>query len=987
MIKSITKIIIRILPLAILFTAVLAIAGLNEENDGVPQNPPLSKPAARIDEAIGVMTKGQLCNLTMNYGQISDTRLEDVGNAPTDDFFNFRYPKAKPYGSMCDDFALCFAVEKNSKNGNNGNFIDGYTANGNEDWIAKDGSLGKTHYDGSGDHDMVVYVNGTTPYLAHSDLPQTWPLDDNGAPFWPGYFRRDPATGTVYEDEFVSDRDIYGVFTDGNNQQGDIIGIEIEQMSYCYGRTYAEDFHFYELFLHNTSGKTITGAYFGIYLDPDCSDYGQEILITPAGHTFTDPFPIIMQRDFDGDLNAATNPNSLGRAEDMDFGVIFLETPHNLGITDFHYFTDAGPTYDEDLWPIISSQPTDPDIANIAAEYFHGTNVRIDDLATIIAGGDWVYIAASGPFDFSPEETLKFTFAVVVGDNDADFIKNSEMAIQMFEKGFVGPAAPPGPNLWSVADDQKVTLYWDNSSELKPDPLTGELDFEGYKIYRSQDGGVTWGDEITDSKGSVVGYVPIAQFDLDDNYSGNDPINSFNYLGDNTGLRYMYVDSTVNNGIAYSYTITAYDRGDPASSIPSFETAKGVGSAEKHFITVTPRPNALGYKPAEISLFNQISGKGNGEVDFSIIDPVNYAAYKSENNYTSDPLFKILMHGFPATHFSVYDSSADNKLLASMLPMNATVLPVIDEIGLLLNISSLQKIGTINTITDEKGIDVSGASKKDNTGSWFVSASTIATSLIDARSNDYELRFTAEGSMAYSKSRTPVALMTVPFEVWRVLPDVQKIICSYEDKNHNNTFDDKEYIYIVNVPYPETPPMIGESITVNFPADFPVQLNFDKVAPDSTNPQGGHLPTTGQKVKITCNSSYSDGSGFAVGSDDARGDVILFSVKDPLIEENKVASLLDNVRVVPNPYVVTSLFDPKEKAHSIKFMYLPAQCDISIYSLNGTKVAEIKHDDGTGIEDWNITNLYGQDIAFGVYVYVVSISNGDKKIGKLAIIK
>ena len=43
------------------------------------------------DEGVGVQTKGQLQNLTMNYGQVSDTRFEDVGNAPTDVFFEEIY--------------------------------------------------------------------------------------------------------------------------------------------------------------------------------------------------------------------------------------------------------------------------------------------------------------------------------------------------------------------------------------------------------------------------------------------------------------------------------------------------------------------------------------------------------------------------------------------------------------------------------------------------------------------------------------------------------------------------------------------------------------------------------------------------------------------------------------------------------------------------------------------------------------------------------
>lgn len=972
---------IQIVLIIVLLSSFISISIYAQETDRDDANNPkkLGKVTARIDEAIGVMNKGQLTNLTMNYGQITDTRLCDVGNAPTDDFYNFRYPKTKPYGGMNDDFALCFAIEKNSKNGDNGNFIDGYTSDGNEDWIAMDGSLGLTHYDGSGEDEQIFYTDGITPYLAHSDLEATWPIDADGNHFWPGYFRRDPSTGKVYEGEFVSDRDVYGVYTDANNVQGDVLGLKIEQMSYCYGRPYAEDFQFYEFFIHNTSGDTIKDAWFGHYHDPDCSDYGDEILITPIGHTFTDQYPIIMNRDIDGDIGGATNPNSLGRYEEMNFGVIILETPKNLGITDFHYFTDTGPTYDEILWPIISSKPNDPDIGANKAEYFHGANPRIDDLSTITAPIDFVYIASTGSFDLAPDDTVKFTIGVVVGDTDEDFMINSDMAIKMFEKGFVGPEAPPGPNLRGVASDQKVTLYWDDTSELKPDPLTGDLDFEGYKIYRSEDGGVTWGDKITDSQGSVVGYVPLVQFDKDNNISGTDPINPSNNLGENTGLQYKFVDNMVKNGVTYSYTVTAYDQGDASSNVPSFETAKGVGSAERHFVSIVPQPDPIGKIPAEIYSLNNVTGKGNGIINFEIIDPDVYSQYKLDNDYVLDPIFKIIFDGFPATEFSVYDSTA-NTLLQESLEINNEILPPITDIGVKITIESEQEIGGIKSLTDVAGINVSGSGNYDSTNSWYVSVGEISTSTIDVRSNDYELRFTADGSMAYSIGATPVGLMTVPFEVWRTKPDTAQIICEYRDNDSDGEFDVNEQIYLCNVDYPSITPSIGDSITVAFPDDFPVQVLFDTA-------NGGNLPLTGQELNIECYSSYSDGSGFSASSKYFKGDNFIFQIDESSIDVSMEADSLDNVRVVPNPYVVTSLFDPKENVRSLKFMYLPEKCDIYIYTMSGVKVKKIIHDDGSGIENWNLTNNFGQDIGFGVYLFMLKTPSGNTATGKFAIIK
>ena len=62
-----------------------------------------------------------------------------------------------------------------------------------------------------------------------------------------------------------------------------------------------------------------------------------------------------------------------------------------------------------------------------------------------------------------------------------------------------------------------VKIYWDDASENGSDVLTGYYDFEGYKIYKSLDGGSTWGsasDRIYDADGLFVGWRPYKQFDL-----------------------------------------------------------------------------------------------------------------------------------------------------------------------------------------------------------------------------------------------------------------------------------------------------------------------------------------------------------------------------------------------------------------------------------------------------------------------------------------
>ncbi|GAB4378330.1 MAG: hypothetical protein Kow0042_26820 [Calditrichia bacterium] len=954
--------------IVIMLTMIPIFAFLNNfsEIDDVqvqPRQPKFPKPLGVADEAMGVLDKGQLQNLTMNYGQITDTRYEDVGNAPTQYFYNFRYPR-KNFTGVSDDFSLFFALRQNSKNGDNGNVIDGWTDNDNEDWIAKDGSYGKTHYNANIDptpHEELKYPpdNPTTPYLAHSDLPNTWPEDENGEPFWPGYFRRNPATGEEFPGEFASDRDVYAVFDDSHNQMGNPVGIEVEMMAYCYGRPYADKFQFYEFFIHNKSGKRLDSCWVGYYNDPDCSDYGEEILILPDPD-FSDPnIPdIIMQRDIDGDKGGATRPTSLGTLEDYSFGMAVLETPKNVGVTTFHYFSDPGPTDDKFLWPIIINDPTDPDIASFATNYFHGSDPRFDDVSLITERLDLAFIVASGPFDLEPGEMVKSTIVVAIGDDDADFYKQIDQAVQMFEFGFIGPTAPPAPALHATTGDASVTLYWDDRSEHVPDAFSGEIDFEGYRIYRSEDNGQTWGKEVIDSQGNLLGYVPLVQFDLANGITGTDPHNPISYLGDDTGLRHTYVDNTVKNGITYSYTIVAYDRGD--SSIYSLESARGTSVADRNFITVTPTPDFLGKVPASLKELNHLQGNGKGEIIVEVVD----------DNILKDIPYEIRFHGSPAGSFDLWGSDGSQPLLSNV-PINVSDNPVVE--GFQVSINSDMKIGGVKSVTDGYGVDVYREGKVDSSGSWYVSIAVFSPSSIESRSGDYEIRFTEPGAGAMVYSWGPPTISradsVVNIEVWDVsYPEAQQICFQIQDDNNNKAWDEGETIFIVRAPYPDPQP--GDPLVADFPANFPYQVKIINAPTDTLKIP----PQPGDVVRIESFRSFTE------------DDIFQFSLNLPKFDQNRVD--LSEIRVVPNPYIVGAAWEQLQNVHQVRFMYLPPECTINIYTLNGEKVNTIRHNNyNTGDELFNLVNFSNQALAFGVYVYVVSTPDGKSHVGKFAIIR
>lgn len=112
-------------------------------------------------------------------------------------------------------------------------------------------------------------------------------------------------------------------------------------------------------------------------------------------------------------------------------------------------------------------------------------------------------------------------------------------------------------------------------------------------------------------------------------------------------------------------------------------------------------------------------------------------------------------------------------------------------------------------------------------------------------------------------------------------------------------------------------------------------------------------------------------------------------------DEVQKRSELDQVAVVPNPYVVTASWEPKHFYSSgrgirkIDFIHLPPACTIKIFTLRGYLVDTIEHNSAVtnGAESWDVLSKDGMEIAYGIYFYHVSTPSGDERIGKFAIIK
>lgn len=121
-------------------------------------------------------------------------------------------------------------------------------------------------------------------------------------------------------------------------------------------------------------------------------------------------------------------------------------------------------------------------------------------------------------------------------------------------------------------------------------------------------------------------------------------------------------------------------------------------------------------------------------------------------------------------------------------------------------------------------------------------------------------------------------------------------------------------------------------------------------------------------------------------------DKFSFTTKAGAVDQNAVTNGLAKVRVVPNPYLVSSQYEQefgvlrREPIRQLKFTNLPPVCTIYIFTLDGDKVQTIEHNSSDGVETWDMRSAGGREIAAGVYLWLVK-TDAAERLDRFAVIK
>ncbi len=614
---------------------------------------------------------------------------------------------------------------------------------------------------------------------------------------------------------------------------------------------------------------------------------------------------------------------------------------------------------------------------------------------------DFNLFIGSGLFKLRSGATERISMAIAMGIDTTDAKANRKNALTAYESDYQFAQAPFAPRLTAVPGDGKVTLYWDDSAENSFDRFLSRLgenpnDFEGYRLYRSTESAFEDPRQITDAQGVPVYKKPLVQFDLIDEWEGIHPVPTDDgahfYLGNNSGIQHTYVDSNVINGQRYFYLLRSFDYGLLAAGevnkgiIPTESPFQLIKTSSGEFVygpsvaIVTPNPPAAGYvEPYLEKGIEHVAGASFSTVNVNILDP---SILKEGQRYriTFEDTLKIDPRGIvtdtlTTKNFTVAyvnsDDSAGDTLIDRQENFELTDI-VIDGFNLMFKNVEQVRPDVKNSFWNDDTLGINPDSLHPYEFRVFVQGFDKGKKV----PYDYDIIFGEPGSgqsIDLTFGGIPFAATPVNFKIMNRTLKKEIDFAFYDADQTGST---TESAFFTRTKFVKDAIVLVEDLdgepTVTWLVTFASVFNAA-----FRNPQEGdvlHLAT--EKPFL-------------------NDDVYEFTVKRSSVDTKIAKSDLDDIRVVPNPYVVTATWEPLNPYRSgrgpqeIHFNHLPQKCTIRIFTVTGELVATIEHDsiaeNGTAV--WDLLTKDQLAISYGIYIYHVDAPGIGEKIGRLAIIK
>ena len=662
---------------------------------------------------------------------------------------------------------------------------------------------------------------------------------------------------------------------------------------------------------------------------------------------------------------------------------------------------------------------------------------------------DQTYLYGSAFISLDPGEQKKFAVAMVFGNDFDDILRNTVTMQNIYDNDYNFAKPPIKPTVNVTSGNKKVILSWDSKAENSLDPIYGR-DFEGYRIYRSTDPGFIDAYVVTDTYGNITFKKPLAVFDIADSLKGPHPIgyNGVQFdMGTDSGLEYLYVDSNLINGQKYYYAVTAFDKGydldfydlgfseaenllpiapSECSIIVDLDRKGYVVNLSENAGIALPTAPVAGYIPPNTnedgsSIVVHEAGSSTGIIELETIifedipDNKTYTIEFEENETEPKIQYNIrdeeekienvvFLGGIASLEYSNIDSvsfvltnedgSVEYSDTVDFSADYESGILAIDSLSIIsegVQYAASYKYYPIyqskyldgendNKIFDGMQVKLTNAPlgvNNDQSG-FIIGNSNYAWEIVASRvfPADFEITFEGDIGDSVNADNDNVA---APFFIENVTHGDTMDFLVF-DQDGDNEWDREEpilimpyegmitpYMFVVFDPYTNVTTIIDLGDTTVIDTAFDEIEDVEK----------------GDVFRITINIPFAEDDKYHFTTISSR-------ISDSLAEDE-----LQDIAVVPNPYVVAAAWEPRLTLESgrgerkLDFINLPSECTIKIFTLNGYLVNTIKHQsiNENGTYSWNMLSKDGLELAHGLYIYHVEAEDIGEFTGKFALIK
>jgi hypothetical protein len=373
------------------------------------------------------------------------------------------------------------------------------------------------------------------------------------------------------------------------------LGLKVVLRALAWGEKTADDFIILDYAITNISGVQLEDVYLGLWMDTTVGNtdftnpydssatnrwsyyddvngaWGGKGFVPPAYTVDNDPdIWMAYEHDEDGDEGFATSwigYRLLGTSEEP-------QPEPGVNPVSFNNWVFRGvPEKDDWYYETANPERALPGKYQIMSNGAF-TVGEIDDV-DYAATSNWVGMISTGPFPrLAPDETLTITYAIVAAEDSLRLLEYSKTAQVAYNDGFSIPAGPPSPRLNFNFRDETTVVSWEPGTEYDPDTgdllafdsplrspefhistITGNQDFQGYRIYRYQGEALKGEPQL------------VAQFDIIDGVgydTGLPPLNA-------QGLR-EFSDGNLLDGFPYEYSVTSFSAPDAVNDLGELES-------------------------------------------------------------------------------------------------------------------------------------------------------------------------------------------------------------------------------------------------------------------------------------------------------------------------------------------------------------------------------------------------------------------------------